>query len=37
MDFKTLSDSAKNIGVEVINLPINSPLSSVLKTFPSLT
>ena len=37
MDFKTLSDSAKNIGVEIINLAENSPLASVLKTFPSLT
>ncbi len=37
MDFKVLSDSAKNIGVEVINLPITSPLTSVMKTFPELS
>ena len=37
MYFKTLSDSAKNIGVAIINLAENSPLASVLKTFPALT
>lgn len=37
IDFKILNDSAKNIGVEVINLSENSPLSSALKTVPELS